>query len=124
MQMMHGESSKDSLPVRSDSEVARWTRGRSRGRVRTVEAVDNDGRTRTVFVVNQLLIDRMDPGCHDILLRAPRTATTAALIGTTLTLPSTRIVASSSRMRPLISVDSDCSRGQVGPRGRVGRNRG
>lgn len=46
--------------MESESEVARWTRGRSRGRTRPIEAVEVDGRPQSVFVADHLLVDGKD----------------------------------------------------------------
>lgn len=43
-----------------ESEVARWTRGRSHGGIRPIEAVEAKGRPQAVFVADQLLVDESD----------------------------------------------------------------
>src|SRR5689334_13613277 len=60
MQAKYGETSSSFIPVTFESEVARWTRGRSRGRSEPIEAVEVDGRPETVFVADQLLVDGRD----------------------------------------------------------------
>src|SRR5688500_4603869 len=64
MQMKYDRSSSSSIPVESESEVARWTRGRSRGRARPLDAVEVDGRPRSVFVADEVLVDGKD---HDLI---------------------------------------------------------
>ena len=58
--MTHDQTSSGSIPVASESEVARWTRGRSHGRTHPLEAVEMEGRPQTVFVADQLLVDGND----------------------------------------------------------------
>jgi hypothetical protein len=55
--------------VASDSEVARWVRGRSRGRARPIEAVESNGRPRTVFVADEILVDGKDKDLIDELVQ-------------------------------------------------------
>jgi len=64
MQMKYDTSSTGSIPVTSESEVARWTQGRSRGRAKPIEAVETDGRPRSVFVADEVLVDGKD---HDLI---------------------------------------------------------
>jgi Subtilase family len=66
--MKYGKSSSGSIPVASESEVAQWTRGRSRGRTRPIEAVEVDGRPQSVFVADQLLVDGRDSDLVDGLV--------------------------------------------------------
>ncbi len=66
--MKYGKSSSGSIPVAADSEIARWTRGRSRGRTRPIEAVEMDGRPQSVFVADQLLVDGRDRDLVDDLV--------------------------------------------------------
>jgi len=48
------------VPVATHTEVARWTRGRSRHLPRSIEAVEVDGRPGSVFVANQIIVDSKD----------------------------------------------------------------
>ena len=66
--MKYDRSSSGSIPVASESEVARWTRGRSRHRTRPMEAVEVDGRPQTFFVADQLLVDGRDRDLVDYLV--------------------------------------------------------
>ena len=62
--MKYDRSSSSSIPVESESEGARWTRGRSRCRARPLDAVEVDGRPRSVFVADEVLVDCKD---HDLI---------------------------------------------------------
>lgn len=58
--MTYCSTASEPVRVAAESEVARWVRARSRGRASSIEAVEAEGRPRTLFIADEVLVDAAD----------------------------------------------------------------